>query len=124
MRLIGLGLLLLGSIGLALGVSTIFSLQWLGLPLTTNLARTLVFALVGMIFGTLGYRLACGTWRGSWQVPHRAAALGALVFFGYAAKAMLLKTTRPHFPPLWILSTAGLALVSWCVAACRRRSWR
>lgn len=71
--------------------------------------------------GPIGYRLGSGTWRDSWQVPNRAAALGALFFLGYAAKAMLLNAPRPQMPPAWILATAGLALASWPLAVARSR---
>jgi hypothetical protein len=122
-RLIGSGLLLVGSVALALAFCTIFTLQWLGLPRTTNSTRTLVFAFVGTIFGLAGYRLASGTWRGSWQVPHRATALGALFFLGYVARTML-NAPRPQLPALWMLAIAAMALVSWCVVGRQRRSFR
>ena len=32
--------------------------------------RTLVFALIGLILGLVGYRLVSGTWVGPLQVPH------------------------------------------------------
>jgi hypothetical protein len=89
-RLAGLGLLLLGSTMLALSLSMMGTLQWVGLPRTTTQGRSLFFALVGLILGLWGYRLASGTWVGSWQIPHRATALAGLLFLGYFVKATLL----------------------------------
>lgn len=124
LKSVGLGSLLIGSMILALAICTTFTLLWVGLPRTTSLPRTLALASLGAVLGPIGYRLASGTWHGSWQVPSRAAALGALLFLGYVIKAMLLSAHRPHPPPGWMWATAGLALVSWCVAACCRRKYR
>jgi hypothetical protein len=121
-RVAGSGLLLLGSTIMALALCITGSLQWIGLPRTTTLERTLVFALIGLILGLVGYRLASGTWVGSLQVPHRATALAGLLFLGYAAKAMLLNVPRPQSPPLWMLTTAVLALLSCCFTARRRHT--
>ena len=122
-RIAGFGLLLLGSTILTLALCITGSLRWVGLPRTTTLERTLVFALIGLILGLVGYRLASGTWVGSLQVPHRSTALAGLLFLGYAAKAMLLNAPRPHSPPLWMLTTAVLALLSWCFTASRRHTY-
>lgn len=123
-RLAGLGLLLLGSTMLALSLSIMGTLQWVGLPRTTTQARSLLFAFVGLILGLWGYRLASGTWAGSLQVPHRATALAGLLFLSYFVRAAVLNAPRPHSPPLGILSIAVLALLSWCFVARRRGSWR
>lgn len=120
-RIVGFPLLLLSTIGLASGICISFSLEWLGLPRTTNLGRTMILLSFSIVLGPVGYRLASGVWRGCWQALHRAAAVGAVFFFGYAAKQMLLNAAHPHLPPLWILATAGLALVSWCMVASRSR---
>jgi hypothetical protein len=122
-RIIGLVLLLIATTFLALAVVTIGSLLWLGLPSTTTLGRTLAFALGGLILGLGAYRLASGTWVGSLQVPHRAVALGGLLFLGYVAKSILFKMPRPHPPPMLMSVIAGLALLSWCLAARRKRTW-
>jgi hypothetical protein len=123
-RIAGAGLLLLGSTIFACALSVAGSLQWVHLPRTATLGRTLVFALTGLVLGLGGYRLASGTWVGSLQVPHRATALAGLLFLGYAAKTMLFNTTRPQSPPLWMLATAVLALLSWSFAGRHRRTWR
>src|SRR6202140_4258647 len=89
-RTVGAGLLMLGSVMLALGVSMMGSLLWVGWPHTTNLERTFALSLLGLVLGVGGYRIASNTWVDSWQVPHRATALSALLFLGYAVKTMLL----------------------------------
>jgi len=109
---------------LALSLSIMGTLQWAGLPRTTTQLRSLLFALVGLILGLWGYRLASGTWVGSLQVPHRATAMAGLLFLGYFVRATIVNAPRPQSPPAWILSIAVLALLSWCFAARRRDSSR
>ena len=113
-RIVGIALLLLGSVLLPFAICILGSLGWLGLPRTTSIDRTLGFVIAGLVVGLSGYRLVSGSWSGSLQVPHRAAALGGLLFLGYAAKAMLLSKPQPHAPPLWMLAIAGFAVISWC----------
>ena len=122
-RMAGTCVLLLGSIIFAFALYIAGRLRWVALPHTTTLGRTLVFVLIGLVLGLGGYRLASGTWVGSLQVPQRATALAGLLFLGYAAKTMLFNVPRPHSPPLWMLTTAVLALLSWCFAGRHRRTW-
>jgi hypothetical protein len=75
---------------LALSLSIMGTLQWFALPRTTTQARSLLFALVGLILGLWGYRLASGTWVGSSQVPHRATALAGLLFLIYFVRAAIV----------------------------------
>jgi hypothetical protein len=123
-RLAGSGLLLLGSTMLALSLLIMGTLQW-GWPSACHHASASTpLALVGLIIGLWGYRLASGTWVGSLQVPHRATAMAGLLFLGYFVRATVVNAPRPQSPPAWIMSIALLALLSWCFAARRRGSWR
>jgi hypothetical protein len=121
-RFAGVGLLFVGSAMLTLSLFFMATLQSAGVPRTTTELRALLFGLLGLTFALAGYRVASGTWAGSLQVPHRAAALAGVLFLGYFVKLSFHIAAASQLPSAWLFSLAVLAIISWLFAACRRRA--
>lgn len=119
----GVGLILLGTLFLSFGLSYFASYVAYDWPATP--VRCVASSVLGVGVGLLGYRLATGTWSGSTQIPHRAAALAGIFFLAITCR-LYLKTSGPSTTQTgWLLSGFSLvAVATWYIRARGRRRSR
>src|ERR1700680_430002 len=122
-RLAGVLFIFIGRLLLIFSLFFLGTSRWLGFPNTTTPLRLVMFGVVGLILGTAGYRLASGTWVGSFQVLHESAAIAGLVFLVVFLRKQL-NANRPPSPPSWVVGIAALAPISWWLVARRPRRRR
>jgi hypothetical protein len=120
----GIVLFVVGSMFLSLAVPVLVTTYYTGLPSTTTPTRTLVLALAGFAVGVSGYRIGGGTWKGSWQVPLRAVAVGCLLLLFVFVRQAFAARERPMAIPIWIAILAVAVICLWFFARPRQTSKR
>lgn len=121
-RIVGVGAMLFGMIGIAFSLLYMATLRWFGFPRTTTQFHLIVCGVVALCLGVAGYRMAADKWSGATQVPHTAAAFAGLWFVAVWLQRLLFGTPPVQSPPLWAGLLALFALGSRIYTATRRHS--
>ena len=110
-RFTGAAFLLLGTSGMAVGLAFLAIRFGWGHPL---FGRPLIGVLLSCLLGLVGYRVASGDWAGSSQMPHRALALGSVMFLVALLGVRLEQHPIPATLRMTGLAACSIALIgSW-----------
>ena len=109
-KLAGLGLIVLGTLSLSIGITYLGSYLAYDWPQTP--ARCIIGIILGMAATIAGYRLASGTWSGSSQVPHRAAALAGVFFVAITYRLRMKGSVSSLSQSGWVLLALSLVAIA------------
>ena len=119
----GVPLILLGTLFSAFGLAYLATYLVYGWPNTP--IRCIAGIFVGAAIGPLGYRLASGTWFGSTQVAHRAAALGGVIFIALTFRLLMNASSAAIPQSGWLMCGLALtAVTTWYIRARARKPSR